>query len=607
MKKYYLLASVALFCMRVVAQSPCIDGLAGGLYPCENVDLMAFMPTATIGGGNTNDIWGWTDPLDGKEYALVGRTSGTSFVDISDPVNPVYLGNLPKPTTNSTWRDIKVYNDFAFIVTEATGSGMQVFDLSRLRDVANPPVTFTADVVYNSFSRAHNIAINEETGYAYVVGSNTFNGGLHIVNIQDPLNPVLAGDYSLDGYTHDAQIVVYQGSDADYVGRQIAFCSNEDDVTVVDVTDPTDTQTISISGYDNSAYTHQCWLTEDHRYLLLCDELDESNYDVNTTTYIWDMADLDNPQMIGTYVSAEAAIDHNLYTRGNLVYLASYRAGLRVLDAVDISNAQLDEVAYFDVYPSNNNANFNGSWSTYPYFESGVVILTGIETGLYIVKPNFIRATPPAGAICATDLISVNVEVLQGFLGPVDLSVSGLPDEVVATFSDNGVDSPATVELTLNGFPNNDASYDITVSGTGAHYSYEYTFTVEIQEALAYYADTDGDTFGDPNSPEFACVQPGGFVANSEDCDDNNALVYPGASGTMEGIDNNCDGTVAGDELAPCLGDYNNDLVVNVADLLILLSELGCVSNCFTDLTGDDLTNSNDLLAFLALYGQVCE
>lgn len=602
----YLLALITLSVAGVSAQSPCIDGLAGGLYPCENVDLLNFMPTATIGGGNTNDIWGWTDPLDGREYALVGRTSGTSFVDISDPVNPVYLGNLPKPTNNSTWRDIKVYNDFAFIVSEATGSGMQVFDLTRLRDVVNPPVTFTSDAFYDTFSRAHNIAINEETGYAYVVGSNTFSGGLHIVNIQDPLNPVLAGDYALDGYTHDTQVVVYHGPDLDYAGLQIAFNSNEDAVTIVDVTDPTDTETISITGYPTAEYTHQGWLTEDHRYFLVNDELDESNLDINTTTYIWDMADLDIPLLIGTFVSSEPAIDHNLYTRGNLVYQSNYRAGLRILDAVDIANANLSEVAFFDIYPTNNNANFNGSWSNYPYFQSGVVILTGIETGLYIVKPNFIRASAPEGQVCASDLVTVDVEVLQGFLGPVDLSVGGLPEGVQATFSDNNVASPATVQLTLNGFPNLNASYDITVTGSGAHYSYEYTVTVTIQEATAYYADSDGDTYGDINALGFACIQPDGFVANADDCDDTNNLVYPGAPGSMEGIDNNCDGAVNGDELAPCLGDYNNDLVVNVADLLILLSELGCLSNCFTDLTGDDLTNSNDLLAFLALYGQTC-
>ena len=98
-----------------------------------------------------NDIWGWTDPLDGKEYALLGRTTGTAFIDITDPNNPVYLGNLPTHTVSSLWRDIKVYTDHAFIVSEASGHGMQVFDLTQLRNVPNPPVTFTADAHYSGF------------------------------------------------------------------------------------------------------------------------------------------------------------------------------------------------------------------------------------------------------------------------------------------------------------------------------------------------------------------------------------------------------------------------------------------------------------------------
>ncbi len=122
----------------------CTDGFAG-TYPCANVDLMAFLPLDQIGGGYGNDIWGWTDPETGKEYAIMGRTTGTSFVDISDPANPVYLGNLALhgSTFSSTWRDIKVYADHAFVVSEANNSGMQVFDLTLLRSVVSPPVTFT--------------------------------------------------------------------------------------------------------------------------------------------------------------------------------------------------------------------------------------------------------------------------------------------------------------------------------------------------------------------------------------------------------------------------------------------------------------------------------
>ena len=284
-----------------LAQSLCVDGLAAGLYPCQNVDLLATLGTNQVGGGDMNDIWGWTDPLDGKEYVLLGRTTGTAFIDISDPANPIYLGNLNTETTSSLWRDIKVYNNHAFIVSEAGGHGMQVFDLTRLRNVSNPPINFTTDALYPGFGNAHNIVINEESGRAYGVGTNTASGGLHIVDISNPLNPTILGTFAEDGYTHDAQVVNYIGDDPQYQGREIAFACNENTVTIVDVTDPTDATLIAAEGYSGSAYTHQGWLTEDHKYFVVGDELDEQNFGVNTKTYFFNVEDLDNPFLANTY------------------------------------------------------------------------------------------------------------------------------------------------------------------------------------------------------------------------------------------------------------------------------------------------------------------
>src|SRR5687768_8327606 len=185
---YYLKDYEPTHNLEAKALTPCVGGFAGS-YPCSNVDLMAFMPLASIGGGQGNDIWGWTDPQTGKEYALMGRTTGTAFVDISNPESPIYLGNLPTHTFSSIWRGIKVYNNHAFIVSEASGHGMQVFNLTQLRNVTNPPVTFSATAHYGGFGNAHTIAINEATGFAYAAGTSTCSGGLHMVNIQNPTSP----------------------------------------------------------------------------------------------------------------------------------------------------------------------------------------------------------------------------------------------------------------------------------------------------------------------------------------------------------------------------------------------------------------------------------
>ena len=380
--------ALAMACLTVSmgwSQTPCDNGSAG-IYPCQNMDLYAYMATDEVGGGEMNDVWGWVDPTDGTEYVLLGRTTGTAFIDISDPVNPVLVANLSTQTTSSTWRDIKVYNNHAFVVSEAGGHGMQVVDLTQLGQITNPPVQLQADAWYDGFGNAHNIVINEGSGRAYGVGTNTASGGLHIVDLQDPMNPSILGTFDGDGYTHDAQVVNYAGPDLNYQGKEVAFCCNENTVTIVDVTDATDATLISSTGYAGANYTHQGWLTEDHQFFLSNDELDEMNLGVNTTTFIWDVSDLSAPVLAGTYVHPTAAIDHNMYTKDSLVYQSNYRAGLRVLNASNIAQGQLEEMAYFDVFPSGDEAQFNGTWSNYPYFPSGVIAVSHIEEGLFLVK-----------------------------------------------------------------------------------------------------------------------------------------------------------------------------------------------------------------------------
>ena len=358
------------------AQTPCIDGSANG-FPCDGYDLLAKFYPGQMGASGGNDSWGWTDPDDGTEYAIIALDNGTAFFDISDPVNTVYLGKLPTHTSATIWRDVKTYNNHAFIVSEASGHGMQVFDLTRLRNVANPPETFTEDAHYGAFGSCHNIAINEETGYAYAVGTSLENGGPHFIDISDPLNPVGAGGYSDSGYTHDAQIIVYDGPDTDHTGDEIFFGSNEDQLVIVDVTDKGNPTLLSTINYGSTSYTHQAWLTEDRNYILIGDELDESNFGFNTRTIIGNVMDLDNAAYFFDYFAPISSIDHNGYVKGDKFYLSSYSGGMRVIDISDIANENMTEIGSFDTFPANNNVNFSGAWNVYPFFESGNIIISG--------------------------------------------------------------------------------------------------------------------------------------------------------------------------------------------------------------------------------------
>lgn len=378
----------------LISSATCVDGSAAG-YPCKAVDLMSFMAKGDLGGGTANltDIWGWTDPQTGAEIAIVARTNGTSFVDVTDAANPVLLGFLPSHNNGSdSWRDVKTYNNHAYIVGDGSGNsthGLQVFDLTTLSSVT-PGSTLTETAHMGGFGNAHNIAINEDTGYAYVVGSNQCSGGLYMVDLSNPTSPTYAGCFSSDGYTHDAQCVVYNGPDTDYSGSEICVAYNEDTITIVDVTTKTNPMQISRSLYQGSQYTHQGWFMDDTQStLIMNDELDEQNNGHNTTSYIWDVSDLDYPQEIGRYVGPTQSIDHNLYTQNGYVFESNYRAGLRILDGSDVVNGNLTEVAYFDTIPNSNSAQFSGTWSNYIYFASGNIIMSDIGNGLFTVKPDW--------------------------------------------------------------------------------------------------------------------------------------------------------------------------------------------------------------------------
>ncbi|HEX7027138.1 MAG TPA: choice-of-anchor B family protein, partial [Gammaproteobacteria bacterium] len=363
-----------------VGGADCLGGSAGG-YPCLNMDMLSGLDFSV----GASDIWGWVDSVNGDEYAILGLTIGTVFIRITDPLNPEFVGFVRTPTTASDWHDVKVINDHALIVSEAAGHGLQVFDLTRLAALTEP-TELSADIRYTQFGNAHNVAVNTDTGYAYVAGSNTCAGGLHMVDVSDPKAPAFAGCYSGDGYTHDVQCVVYAGPDAVYTGREICFASNEDTLTVVDVTDKGSPQLLARRTYNGAAYAHQGWLSEDHAHFFLGDEMDEWTDGHNTRTYIWNVSDLDNPQQTHAYTATTRASDHNMYVLEDHVYQANYLAGVRILRTGNLALGELAEVAYFDTVPAINALDFAGVWSVFPYFASGVIVTANTNGEFFVLR-----------------------------------------------------------------------------------------------------------------------------------------------------------------------------------------------------------------------------
>jgi choice-of-anchor B domain-containing protein len=381
-------------------------------WECSNVDLVSFIPISELTGDgstgiNTNDNWGWEDPETGRRYAIVGMRDRTSFVDITDQLNPRVVGilMLTDGARPNSWRDMKTFKNHVYIVADGAGQhGVQVFDLTRLREhTSGEPVFFDEDVIYDRVASVHNIVINEDIGHAYAVGSSgggeTCGGGLHIIDINDPKNPQFAGCFSDPqtgragtGYTHDAQCTTYTGPDADWAGQAICFGANETALSIADVTDPSNTIKISNATYPSPGYTHQGWLSDDQRWFFMNDELDETSGLVERTrTLVWDVSDLDDPQLVTEHFGTQESSDHNLYVAGNLMYQSNYVSGLRILDISDPANPV--EVAYFDTVPyGDNSPGFSGSWSNYPYFGDGTVIVTSGAEGMFIVRPT-VRST----------------------------------------------------------------------------------------------------------------------------------------------------------------------------------------------------------------------
>ncbi len=494
--KSLLLFAAVIVALNVDAQMPCVDGLAGGNYPCRNMDLMKFMTLQECGcdpAGNSNDVWGWVSPTSGKEYAILGCSNVTSFIDVTDPVNPYLVGTLPTHSVNSLWRDVESRDNWLYVVSEAQGHGMQIFDLNQLDEVNSVPVVFTETAHYPGFSNCHTVNVDPVSGYVYAYGTNTYNGGEHIVNVSDPLNPVLAGGYDGSGYTHDGYAWTYDGPDADYTGREIVIACNgrsnsdNDKLVLVDVTNKLDCQMIgeyNFGGEATTGYFHQGWVTKDKKYFLMNDELDEMALGNNqqpygTRTHIFNITNLDAVTYEGFYEGTSVAIDHNLYALDHFIYESNYRSGVRVLDAIRVQNSILSEVAFFDVIPSNDFAQFSGTWSNYPYLPSGVVLATSMYDGMFIVKPTIITTSQASWDLCGETNFVFEVDINAELAFPLTVGLEGLG---AATAAAEVIDGQGTTTITISGvselYPGTYSPNLLLISNFGEQYEIPLEVTV---------------------------------------------------------------------------------------------------------------------------------
>lgn len=395
-------------------------------FPSLNVTLRSRVSVQEFGAefSDGNDCWGYVSPS-GREYALMGLNSALAVVEITDAANPTILGDVDHPS--SPWADVKTFGAYAYVVNEG-GGGVQVIDLS---DVDSGVIRLAGSTdLDGAADTSHNIVINEATGFAYLTGTNGFNGGLVALDLADPENPVFAGAYT-DVYVHDAQVVVMKAGP--FAGREIAFCYvGRDGFDIVDVTDKSNMQRLSRLAYDGLSYCHQGWYDADRELVYLNDELDEIDGLVgSTTTRVVDVSSLTSPQVVSTFTTGLDVIDHNLYLLDGFVFEANYRSGLRIFDATGTGLAPV-EVGFFDTFVGADATEFDGAWSVFTGFPSGNVIVSDIQGGLFVLDPSF----------AFTGGAPIAVEVVEG------------PGEIVAPFGERfGARLTVVTGQTLDGAP----------------------------------------------------------------------------------------------------------------------------------------------------------
>ena len=350
-----------------------------GSFAANGVQLLSWLPLSEFGSPDSgSDCWGYTSPS-GREYALFTHYEGMAVVDVTNPFNAVVVDN--KISISSLWHDVKVYQDKAYLVSEG-GGGILIYDLANVDAGQVPQV---GQVTTGGTSATHNVVINEESGFLYRTGGS--DNGLRIYDLNQSLtNPPLVGSWSTR-YIHDAQVVSY--TTGPYAGREIAFaCSgfnggwSQTGLDILDVTNKNNIQVLANLQYSQGAYSHQGWLSADRQFFYLDDELDEGN-NLTTRTIVIDVSNLNSPVEVSNFTNGSAATGHNLYVKDDFVYEANYRSGLRIFDA-GANATNPPEVAFFDTYPGSNSDGFNGLWSVYPYFESGTVIGSDLERGLFV-------------------------------------------------------------------------------------------------------------------------------------------------------------------------------------------------------------------------------
>jgi len=410
----------------------CIHPLFAQQYDYQNILLNAHWDDTTHtdmgwAGNRYTGCWAWHNPIDGKEYAIVGAAHGTYFVEVTNPSNPQLRDFVPGLRTGCTWREYKTYQNFVYMVSDdSSPNGLQIADLSYQPDSVH--IVHSGNSI---FTRSHTIWIDADKLYCGSVKGGIFGTtpeSMAVFSLSNPAAPTLlaklSDDYPQIGHVHDMFVrndTVYASCGYNQGLQIYKFNSSNNSLSLIQ----------NLTSYPDQGYNHSSTLTDNGDYLVFMDEVPDA-----LAIKVLDVSNMNNLTVVSTFKNTPGATPHNPFMMGNdLVYVAYYQDGVV---AIDISNpAQPVRIGYFDTHWQSNNPNvmsgYVGCWGLYPWLPSGVIVAVDMQNGLYLLDPQL-----PLGLIDLNSNESISI-----FPNPastlVNINISSLKEvESIHLFSIDG-------------------------------------------------------------------------------------------------------------------------------------------------------------------------
>ncbi|MBP6402407.1 MAG: choice-of-anchor B family protein [Bacteroidia bacterium] len=369
MKKAAILCSFLLLALCTQAQ-----------YDHHNINLLGKFNDPSVTPEPTYGIryqscYGWVNPNDGREYGIIGSTSGTYIIEVSDPSNLVQRDYVPGRHVDCIWHEFKTYGNYLYIISDDGGNNsLQIADLSFLPD--------SVAIVYDGtsvFTHAHTLYVEGDKMYVASVSKPGDYSSMNVYSLANPTLPVLLRrldqDYPVINQVHDMFVVndtVY--ASCGYDGLHI-YKFDETTITFQEIG--------NLTSYPDQGYNHSSYLSTDHSTLYMCDEVPDG-----MAIKVVDVTDVANPAVATTFSSNAGNTPHNPYVQDNLLVMANYQDGIYIYDITTPTSPALQ--GFFDTHPQNTPGTYPspayaGAWAAYTNLPSGVILASDMQYGLFVL------------------------------------------------------------------------------------------------------------------------------------------------------------------------------------------------------------------------------